>query len=89
MIVVKTRGLCSPKNAENFSFSLVLRRNLNDLLFYCLFLFQVDLATELEQAKSQIMTHASEIAQVSGFTTLEKRRKLVRFKFRKDLWDCY
>ena len=27
--------------------------------------FQVDLATELEQAKSQIMAHASEIAQVS------------------------
>ena len=72
MIVVKKRGLCSPKNAENFSFSL----------------FQVDFATELEQAKSQIMTHASEIAQVSGFASLETRRKLGRVEFRKDFWDC-
>ena len=57
---------------------LGLCRNLNDLSFYCLCLFQVDLATELEQAKSQIMTHASEIAQVSGFATLEMRKKLGR-----------
>ena len=51
---------------------------MSDLLFYCLCLFEVDVATELEQAKSQIMTHASEIAQVSGFASLETRRKLGR-----------
>ena len=60
---------------------------MSDLLFYCLCLFQVDVATELEQAKSQIMTHASEIAQVIGFASLETRRKLGRVEFRKDFWD--
>ena len=60
---------------------------MNDLLFHCLCLFQVDVATELEQAKSQIMTHASEIVQVSGFASLETRRKLGRVEFRKDFWD--
>ena len=39
------------------------------IYYFTVCLFQVDLATELEQAKSQIMTHASEIAQVSGIAT--------------------
>ena len=77
------------KNADNFLVFLERCRNLNDLLFYYLCLSQVDAATELEQAKSQIMTHASEIAQVSGFATLETRMKLGRVEVRKDFWECY
>ena len=58
------------------------------IYYFTVCLFQVDVATELEQAKSQIMTHASEIAQVSGFASLETRRKLGRVEFCKDFWDC-
>ena len=90
MIVVKTSKedfAVRPKNADNFSFS-VNAVEIWMIYYFTVCLFQVDLATELEQAKSQIMTHASEIAQVSGFASLETRRKLGRVESRKDFWDC-